>query len=125
MILLFLENSLSPIWRRSWESSLTKGFLSLSLSILHSVTKRKKKCIMIKRRRVSIGEAKIGSLGISRSREAHMGRNPSNLMAKLNLELTLQVFETTWVDCKFLNFGVKIEKLLKLHGLKVKFPLNT
>jgi hypothetical protein len=29
------------------------------------------------------------------------------------------------VDCKFLNFGVKIEKPLILHGLKVNFSLKT
>jgi hypothetical protein len=28
------------------------------------------------------------------------------------------------VDCKFLNFGVHIAKSLKLHGLKVNFPLQ-
>jgi hypothetical protein len=28
------------------------------------------------------------------------------------------------VDCKFLNFGVNIAKALKLHGLKVNFPLK-
>jgi hypothetical protein len=28
------------------------------------------------------------------------------------------------VDCKFLNFGVNIEKALKLHGLKMYFPLK-
>ena len=27
------------------------------------------------------------------------------------------------VDCKFLNFGIKIEKSLKLHRLKLHFPL--
>jgi hypothetical protein len=27
------------------------------------------------------------------------------------------------MDCKFLNFGVNIEKTLILHGLKVNFPL--
>ena len=28
------------------------------------------------------------------------------------------------MDCKFFNFGVKIEKVLKLHGLKMYFPLK-
>jgi hypothetical protein len=28
------------------------------------------------------------------------------------------------VDCKLWNFGVKIEKPLKLHGFKVNFPQN-
>jgi hypothetical protein len=28
------------------------------------------------------------------------------------------------VDCKFLNFGVHIAIALKLHGLKVNFPLT-
>jgi hypothetical protein len=28
------------------------------------------------------------------------------------------------VDCKFLNFGVNIEKVLKLHRLKMYFPLD-
>jgi hypothetical protein len=28
------------------------------------------------------------------------------------------------VDCKFLNFGVNIEKALKLYGLKVNFLLK-
>jgi hypothetical protein len=46
-----------------------------------------------------------------------VGRIPSNLTAKLNLGLTLQVFDHE-MDCKFLNFGVNIEKVLKLHRLK-------
>jgi hypothetical protein len=28
------------------------------------------------------------------------------------------------VNCKFLNFGVNIEKALKLHRLKMHFPLS-
>jgi hypothetical protein len=28
------------------------------------------------------------------------------------------------VDCKFLNFGIKIEKLLKLQGLKLDFSIE-
>jgi hypothetical protein len=39
-----------------------------------------------------VGEAKIESLGINKSREAHVGRNSSNLTAKLTLGLRLQVF---------------------------------
>jgi hypothetical protein len=39
--------------------------------------------------------------------------------------LKLPNFETSGeVDCKFLNFGVNIEKVLKLHGLKMHFPLK-
>jgi hypothetical protein len=44
---------------------------------------------------VGVGEAKIGSLGINRSRETHVGWISSNLTAKFNLGLTLQVFETS------------------------------
>jgi hypothetical protein len=38
----------------------------------------------------------MGRFNPKQSREAHMGRNPSKLMAKLTLGLTLQVFETLW-----------------------------
>jgi hypothetical protein len=38
---------------------------------------------------------KTGRFNPKRSREAHVGRNPPNLMAKLTLGLTLQVFETS------------------------------
>jgi hypothetical protein len=34
-------------------------------------------------------------LNLKQSREAHVGRNPSNLTTKLTLGLTLQVFETS------------------------------
>jgi hypothetical protein len=73
---------------------------------------------------VGMGKAKIGSLGINRSHEMHVGRIPSNLMAKFNLGLTLQVFETLGRWCKFLNFWVKIEKPLKLQQLKVNLAQN-
>jgi hypothetical protein len=73
---------------------------------------------------VRVGEGKTERLNPKESREAHVGQNLSNLMAKLNLRLTLQVFETfKGVYCKFLNFWIKIEKVRKLHGLKVNFPL--
>jgi hypothetical protein len=48
---------------------------------------------------VGVGEGKTGRLNPKESHEAHVGRNPSNLMAKLNLGLTLQVFKTSkrWI----------------------------
>jgi hypothetical protein len=50
---------------------------------------------------------------------------PSNLTEKLTERLKLSDFETSGgVDYKFLNFGVNIEKVLKLHGLKMHFPQN-
>jgi hypothetical protein len=39
---------------------------------------------------------KTGRPNPKQSREVHVGRNPSNLTAKLTLGLTLQVFETSW-----------------------------
>jgi hypothetical protein len=66
---------------------------SLSLSV-HSVTK-KKTYAMIKRRRVIVVEGKTGRPNPKQSREVHVGRNPSNLTAKLTLGLTLQVFKTS------------------------------
>jgi hypothetical protein len=39
---------------------------------------------------------KTGRVNPKRSREAHVGRNPSNLTAKLTLGLRLQIFETSW-----------------------------
>jgi hypothetical protein len=43
----------------------------------------------------------MGRLNPKESREAHVGQNPSNLTAKLNLGLTLQVFEISWVKSEF------------------------
>ena len=48
-----------------------------------------------KRRRVDVGEAKIGSLGINRSCDQHVGGIPSNLPEKLNRRFILQLFETS------------------------------
>jgi hypothetical protein len=39
---------------------------------------------------------KTGIFNPKESREAHVGRKLSNLMAKLTLGLRLQVFETSW-----------------------------
>jgi hypothetical protein len=52
------------------------------------------KYAMIKRRRVGVGEAKIESLGINRSRDRHVGGIPFNLPEKLNRRFNLQLFET-------------------------------
>jgi hypothetical protein len=41
-----------------------------------------------------VGEAKIESLGINRSRDRHVGGMPSKLMGKVNRMSVLQVFET-------------------------------
>jgi hypothetical protein len=65
---------------------------------------------------------KTGRVNPKRSREAYVGRNPSNLTAKLTLGLRLQVFETSWGWIASFNFRVQIAKSLKLHGLKVNFP---
>jgi hypothetical protein len=48
---------------------------------------------------VGAGEGKTGRLNPKESREVHVGWNPSNLTANLNLGLTLQVFETSggWI----------------------------
>jgi hypothetical protein len=50
-------------------------------------------------------------------------KNSIYFNGKIDEMLTLQVFEISGVDCYFLNFGVKIEKPLKPHGLKLHFPL--
>jgi hypothetical protein len=54
---------------------------------------------MIKRRRVGVGEGKTRKLNPKESCEVHVGQNPSNLTAKLNLGLTLQVLKTSggWI----------------------------
>jgi hypothetical protein len=41
-----------------------------------------------------------------------------NSTKKANGGLKLPIFETSGVHCYFLNFGVKIEKSLKLQGVK-------
>ena len=63
-----------------------------------------------------------------------LGRIPSNLGTREMDSIQFDRFHPLgvnianfWnfrgVDCKFLNFGIKIEKPLKLQGLKVNFPL--
>jgi hypothetical protein len=46
-----------------------------------------------KRRCVGVGEAKIESLGINRSRDRHVGGIPSNLPEKIVRRFDLQLFE--------------------------------
>ena len=44
---------------------------------------------------MGVGEAKIGSLGINRSRDQLVGGIPSNLLEKHNRRFNLQLFETS------------------------------
>jgi hypothetical protein len=67
----------------------------LSVLCLTKRRRKKKTYAVIKRQRVGVVEGKTGRPNLKQSREVHVGRNPSNLTAKLTLGLTLQVFETS------------------------------
>jgi hypothetical protein len=52
-------------------------------------------CVGVRKKPLVWTEGKTGRLNPKKSREVHVGRIPSNLTAKFNLGLTLQVFETS------------------------------